>query len=846
MKNDQPKRLIEHIGDQYVSLAADPVEAFTAIQERKARGRVKLWTASAACFLFSVLVAVVLLSGVLNQTDSPAIPDDPTPPADQPGADQPGANEPGTEEPGTDEPDDTQPTYPEPEITLPDPLMFVQHMQSYWTSADWGEMNYIFNFQLDGRVYIMNLDTHTGEIGRYSMTNDDTIKLWTLTEGIGWETSDITLLLKQAVSPHQTALIVSKGDQTQTYVRIEPQDEHLTLRNYNTTPSEAKAVYPYHIGQATCDSPTIIFDLPGVEYFKQIEVFQFTNFPDQLSFASVPSVQYKIYNRNLDLIIEGECITMRNFGECVMEVPKEDGLYYLEVIANPASSTSIFAMLFDSLEVHYYAAIQVGEPEPDEPVTPPDEPGTDEPIGPEEPTDSLLPDYIPERDFGGQTIEFLDWEHGSVSPNNPWMPWDALGFDGLSGTSSLDRAIYERNTAVEHGYNVDLVRTYYPLAATPYEIYTLAGDTLCDVLITRPASIERFLYGGTNSNYVGWELSVTDLAQYSSILSLDQPWWNPAALEAGRAGDHIYFATPALLIQENLAMGATFYNAEIAWEHDLDLYHTVTEGNWTLEEMIRIGELVATSLDGDDQINSADDLWGGMLSTDTIYDLLSDAGAEPVVMTADGKLKYRYNSNFIEAFNYITTSLYGNQNFASPYQQGRPTMNATEMFRDGKAMFLLDTVSKAAELIQYSTWGLLPTPKVDPLAADYTSLVSIYRTQSLIVPAQTAADKEAIMTVLEALSYISYQTVDPLVCATLLPGASRETQQLINLNRQNRLMFALISESRIYSESRIWTMSVFNPSDYVRHSVGGGESYLARMESALMEAASKFNNKLAD
>ena len=393
MKIDETKRLIEHIGDQYLTLAADPVDAFEAIRERKARGRTRLWTVTATAAAVVIFTIVFLLSGVMNGITNPPIvpPDNTITPGGQPDDGTPG-NRPGdSETPPADDPDHPDEpglppqddlSYPEPQITLPDPLLFTQHLDSYWTT-DWGlergEINYIFNFQLDGRVYIINLDTQTGEIGRYSLI-DDTIELWTLAEGVGWEKSDISIRVIFGEHGHNTQMLVSKNKKATTYIRMVIDDEHLEMWNTNVEPSEGKAVYPYYVGQASLfDYSEITFDLPEVEYFEQLEVFQFTHFPDHLRFSSVPSAQYKIYDEDFELIIEADCITMKSFGECELVVPEEDGLYYLEVIANPAGRTSFHSAIFEQLAVHYYAAIRVGEPE--EPVTPPDEPI--EPTAPE-------------------------------------------------------------------------------------------------------------------------------------------------------------------------------------------------------------------------------------------------------------------------------------------------------------------------------------------------------------------------------------------------------------------------------------------------------------------------------
>ena len=297
----------------------------------------------------------------------------------------------------TDEPV-TPPTYDEPKINLPEPLMFVQHLQSYWTSdwaIGWGNINYIFNFQLDGRVHIIDLDNKTSEVGRYSIA-DDTIELWTLTEGVGWEKSDITLQLQLGDHPSYTTMLVSVGGKTETYIRMTSQDEHLELWNYDIKPSEGKAVYSYFIEQATLlDWPTLTFELPSMEYFKQLEVFQFTSFPKSFRFSSIPYSQYRIYDEDLELIFEGECATMRSSEQLEFEVPDEDGLYYLEVIANPAYRTSFHSSIFEELAVHYYAAIQVGEED--------DDPDTYTP--PKSTTDSILIENCDVKPSGAFTLD---------------------------------------------------------------------------------------------------------------------------------------------------------------------------------------------------------------------------------------------------------------------------------------------------------------------------------------------------------------------------------------------------------------------------------------------------------
>jgi hypothetical protein len=293
-----------------------------------------------------------------------------------------------------------------------------------------------------------------------------------------------------------------------------------------------------------------------------------------------------------------------------------------------------------------------------------------------------------------------------------------------------------------------------------------------------------------------------------------------------------------------MALGAVFYNTALAEQHELNLFATVKDGGWTLEEMVRIGEMVAKSTDGNDKMDSTSDIWGGLLSTYAIYDLMYDTGEGPVRMTAEGELEksYRFHETnpLGAALDRIMEAVCANQVFASPYQKNRPIQNDSKaVFGAGNAMFLMDNVFQMIDLNQTGlSYGLLPTPKVNKDAKNYTSLVSIYRAQSLIVPEQTSADKETIMTVLEAMAYVSYHTVVPHVDQALIPGTSQR-------DVQNREMLSLIRNSRIYGVGRIWLPNSFLLDRYVMNGHVGGSDFLMQCEVDLEEAIKKFNHELA-
>ncbi|MBR2621820.1 MAG: hypothetical protein IKC97_05530 [Clostridia bacterium] len=89
MKTDRAQRLIGKIGDQYVSLASDAVEAFSLEEERRKRGRVKIRLIAAAAAAMYIIITVAIIISTLTSSEQPVTPpvDDPTNPGTQ---DQPG------------------------------------------------------------------------------------------------------------------------------------------------------------------------------------------------------------------------------------------------------------------------------------------------------------------------------------------------------------------------------------------------------------------------------------------------------------------------------------------------------------------------------------------------------------------------------------------------------------------------------------------------------------------------------------------------------------------------------------------------------------------------------------
>ncbi|MBR5616233.1 MAG: hypothetical protein IKW66_05370, partial [Clostridia bacterium] len=185
MKTDRAQRLVGRIGDQYVSMASDAVEAFAQEEARRKSGRAKLRLIAAAAAAMYIIITVSLIIGALTPPDTPEAPPD--------------------DGPGAQDPDDY--FQDGPEVQLPESGTFVRYLKNYWLPT-WTTVDdpdslaqstspyTVYNFQPDGRVHIIDVNgtSSTGKIGKYSFS-DNTIEIWTKGQD-GWKKSDLTITLQ--------------------------------------------------------------------------------------------------------------------------------------------------------------------------------------------------------------------------------------------------------------------------------------------------------------------------------------------------------------------------------------------------------------------------------------------------------------------------------------------------------------------------------------------------------------------------------------------------------------------------------------------------------------------------
>lgn len=264
---------------------------------------------------------------------------------------------------GESEPDEpvTPPTYAEPEINLPSAELFSKHLSAFWTPnmPEGYPLTYLFDFQYDGRVHIVDMNEKTATVGRYSVEGDDII-LWTLTEGVGWEKSDISVKLVVGEPPTKTKLLVTYDGTTERFVRLNGlSSDSLNIYNSTARPIEVDGAHLYHIEEmAFFGNDPIRFELPTLDVFKEADVVRLSHAPTYLRFSHQHSAEYRVYDKDMNLIADGECRTWPDQTDIPeIDFPEENGRYYLEVIATEEPSGTYYSYLVK----HYYAVVEIGE-----------------------------------------------------------------------------------------------------------------------------------------------------------------------------------------------------------------------------------------------------------------------------------------------------------------------------------------------------------------------------------------------------------------------------------------------------------------------------------------------------
>ena len=380
MKTDRAQRLIGKIGDQYVSLASDAVEAFSLEEERRKRGRGKLRLIAAAAAAVYIILTVSLIIGALTPPNDPV-----APPDDGPGA-QEQPEQPGEPVDGPEDPNPPDEPGTSPNIYKPTSDQIYESLCASWIYGSNKQPQYrptCFAFTQAQKFYMVNAETGESVQGTYRMEDNNqnegkiTFSLWVTNDKQELEKYPVTLeLLYNNANYNAHLLLVTYEEQqeTVTYWR-----RSIGIENFMIRSGARSMSYPCkgYIETVTVQDSLgyehneFSFDIPDNSIFDNIAPITLDG---AYSYRIKPSIYYKgskisytIYRADGSVYMQNE-YSNRADGSTPNYIPTiPDGETYYYHVRYLCDQGDNFSFVF-----HNYFAIKKNKLSGDRPIIYPD------------------------------------------------------------------------------------------------------------------------------------------------------------------------------------------------------------------------------------------------------------------------------------------------------------------------------------------------------------------------------------------------------------------------------------------------------------------------------------------
>ena len=429
--------------------------------------------------------------------------------------------------------------------------------------------------------------------------------------------------------------------------------------------------------------------------------------------------------------------------------------------------------------------------------------GPDVPGESDKPTEERIPLDLPEKNYetgeGKTTFNMLQWTVANqTTPGEHWMPWEEGDVEEEDG-DMLGGAVFRRNAWVEENFGVEITTEYASLDIAPsftQRVITNASTSANEFQLMTLRTYDIFTLIQENM--------YLDMNQYAgTILHTDQPWWVQDSIDSFTLGSHLYVASSEMLLRDKGSTAALYFNQELAKDYaeELPNFFEIAENKeWTFEAMLDACEVVASSADGDQEMNSSEDIWGCFGGDDPTFLLFNGMGFKFAHVDDFGYIEYDYGKgdslvvmqDIFEKFMFAEWYLNAGVNGKDILGEGEePFVNGQVLFKSGMVKDTTTTLRQMKEL-----YGILPHPMLDDNQENYSSLVWVHHDSVVGIPAHVN-DPEMSAVILEALSWESYYSVYPVFYDTILLSRAAKDEE-------SKRMLELIFDSRSYDPGQYY------------------------------------------
>lgn len=393
---------------------------------------------------------------------------------------------------------------------------------------------------------------------------------------------------------------------------------------------------------------------------------------------------------------------------------------------------------------------------------------------------------VPEASDGSFDEDAIDYEAGLSTERFDGYKFRMLVRKGSLGSQYyeepeedvISNAVYRRNKEVEERYGITV--TASESSSNDYETDALnsilAGDDAYDLVFAH--SRAAFSYAVQGAAY--------DINDIESI-HLDKAWWSKNIKDNCTVNGHLYVLDGDISTGSLGAANCLLFNKRIFDEAGFEYpYDMVKDGTWTFDEFAYLAKKGGADLNGDGQMNAADDRYG----------FVTDPWAAPInILYTGGQKIYSINDAGeaeLTLFSNKTAEIYDEffrlmDNGACLLQMGGSYSG--NLFTEGRAMFKACVLGDAKGFRNMDDdFGVVPYPKFDE--DDVYACVANGAAPLIIIPA-SVSNVERTGAITEALcAYGSKYVLPAFYEVSLKTKYARD--------EESEEMMDLIKDSLIY------------------------------------------------
>lgn len=373
----------------------------------------------------------------------------------------------------------------------------------------------------------------------------------------------------------------------------------------------------------------------------------------------------------------------------------------------------------------------------------------------EVPTDYLA-NY--KSDLSGKTVNILHWQEYTM------QEFDVDANKDMS--DNINNAIFKRNEAVKDRLGVKL--NFIATTGNSKNMATYIDKVKAD-FGGSVAEYDMFAAYSRIAPQLAYNGYVEDLSSLEPM-NLNAAWWPSSLIDECTIGGKTYFASGDISTNMLWMMTGTYFNKSLLAAYKLEEpYELVKEGKWTMEVLKTMTATVFEEKDNQDG-RTAGDFYGLTIYDDCLDALCTAAGYTSITRDSNGALILSPEF-FGESMLNFVKFIYDWFHTQDGYYYSKNTAGAREMFKEERALFMIDRLFVAAGKDSNSSstdksgipfsFGIVPVPMYSESQDGYATGVGHNFTTYAI--SKKANEKTATAATLELMGAESYRYVTPAV-----------------------------------------------------------------------------------